>query len=438
MKRILLMITVLITLISCNQAHKQEIKDDPVVAEWRGGRITLSEYEEFALVNRFWSELSLAVRSEMAERRDLLYGMIVLELSAQLADSLNLDTLEQIRDIRRRRFGTIAWSHFIFPDSIRRKAFPDSKIRQFYDDKKFEYRISHILISDQPTRSETFLSSLHDSLNTSPHKFPEFAKKYSADASTAVNGGDLGWALSVYFVPEFKSTIENLSLNEISKPFQTQFGWHIAMLNDKRQNPRLEPFARDSMNIVRELTQKYRKEYDKAFDSYRELLFDKIGITLFYDEIDKLTTEFNTLLSGDAEMSEGIKRFDRNTVLAKSPDGIFTIGDALDSFLGRADRVIVTELQHDDIARNIYLRYQTTYISDIADMLGYSDNPEVIERLNTAMKREYFDYFLMQKGIINDHAATVNWKRKLRKTYSASINHLDLEKSFYITPDNRK
>ncbi len=60
--------------------------------------------------------------------------------------------------------------------------------------------------------------------------FEEIAKESSNDRKSAQKGGELGWISSggnVY--PSFENAVFNLNVNnEISKPFQTPNGWHIA------------------------------------------------------------------------------------------------------------------------------------------------------------------------------------------------------------------
>ena len=52
----------------------------------------------------------------------------------------------------------------------------------------------------------------------------------SEDPGSASQGGDLGWETPSSFAPEFAKVLEGLQENEISEPFQTQFGWHIVQL----------------------------------------------------------------------------------------------------------------------------------------------------------------------------------------------------------------
>jgi peptidyl-prolyl cis-trans isomerase SurA len=64
--------------------------------------------------------------------------------------------------------------------------------------------------------------------------FSDVARAVSEDQVSAAEGGDLGWAGPDTFAPEFEQVINNLALNELSEPFRTRFGWHIAEITDTR------------------------------------------------------------------------------------------------------------------------------------------------------------------------------------------------------------
>ena len=66
--------------------------------------------------------------------------------------------------------------------------------------------------------------------------FEELAKANSEDPGSSINGGNLDWSASSNFVPRFQQTVDELDINEISEPFQSQFGWHIVQLLDKRKH----------------------------------------------------------------------------------------------------------------------------------------------------------------------------------------------------------
>jgi peptidyl-prolyl cis-trans isomerase SurA len=66
--------------------------------------------------------------------------------------------------------------------------------------------------------------------------FPTLAKKYSADPSVASNNGDMGWVGRGALVPEFEAMAFKLKPNEISMPVETDYGFHIIQLLERRGN----------------------------------------------------------------------------------------------------------------------------------------------------------------------------------------------------------
>lgn len=63
--------------------------------------------------------------------------------------------------------------------------------------------------------------------------FGELARANSNDLSAA-KGGDLGWVYQGDTVPDFERAMNALNINEISRPVQTQFGWHIIQVLERR------------------------------------------------------------------------------------------------------------------------------------------------------------------------------------------------------------
>jgi len=66
--------------------------------------------------------------------------------------------------------------------------------------------------------------------------FAEIARQISEDFSSAREGGDLGWHGRGELVPEFEATALRLEINEISDPIESEFGFHLIQLLERRGN----------------------------------------------------------------------------------------------------------------------------------------------------------------------------------------------------------
>lgn len=75
--------------------------------------------------------------------------------------------------------------------------------------------------------------------------FSKLAAQYSEDPGSTTNGGDLGWLDPGATVPEFQAQMDKLQVGQISKPFKTQFGWHIVQVLGRRQVDQTQEYTRN-------------------------------------------------------------------------------------------------------------------------------------------------------------------------------------------------
>ncbi len=68
--------------------------------------------------------------------------------------------------------------------------------------------------------------------------FAAMARSHSDDQASSIKGGELGWISPGDVVPEFEQEMKQLAVNEISKPFRTQYGWHIVQVLERRMHDR--------------------------------------------------------------------------------------------------------------------------------------------------------------------------------------------------------
>lgn len=117
----------------------------------------------------------------------------------------------------------------------------DEDIQKAYEQQlgqlpKAEYNSRHILLKTED-EAKAVITELDGGAD-----FATLAQEKSTGPS-GKNGGQLGWAFPTSFVPEFSSAMEALEVGAYSKaPVQTQFGWHVILLEDTRspEAPKLE------------------------------------------------------------------------------------------------------------------------------------------------------------------------------------------------------
>ncbi|RBP83062.1 peptidylprolyl isomerase [Marinomonas rhizomae] len=111
------------------------------------------------------------------------------------------------------------------------KRSPDVTLQQ-------QTKARHILVRANEIRDMDETKALADDLYKKLKNgadFTQLAKEYSEDQGSTLQGGDLGWVAPGTMVPEFEEMMKKTSIGGISKPFRTQFGWHILEVEGRRE-----------------------------------------------------------------------------------------------------------------------------------------------------------------------------------------------------------
>ena len=115
-----------------------------------------------------------------------------------------------------------------------RKMVTEEEIKDAYDrfvsdsDSREEVSARHILV-DTEEEAKGLITKLSEGAD-----FAELAKEFSTGPS-GPNGGALGYFGRGQMVPDFEVAAFNLEIGTYTAaPVQTQFGWHVILLEDKR------------------------------------------------------------------------------------------------------------------------------------------------------------------------------------------------------------
>lgn len=127
----------------------------------------------------------------------------------------------------------------------------DEAIQAAYDERygnTAEYKARHILVEEE-TQARDLISQLDDGAD-----FATLAQEHSTGPSSE-NGGDLGWFSPDQMVPPFAEALQTIEPgNYGADPIQTQFGWHVILVEDTRESegPALEEVREEIVGNLRQ------------------------------------------------------------------------------------------------------------------------------------------------------------------------------------------
>jgi peptidyl-prolyl cis-trans isomerase SurA len=158
------------------------------------------------------------------------YGMTVDKMRSNLRDDLEQQLLAE------RMQAQLMSDVDITPDDV--KAFydliPQDSLPYLSSEVEFaEIVVKPVVNEAERSKALALAEELLSRINAGEN-FEELAMQYSADPGSGANGGDLGFAKRGTFVPEFEEAAYNLDINEVSDPVETEFGFHLIKMIEKK------------------------------------------------------------------------------------------------------------------------------------------------------------------------------------------------------------
>lgn len=153
-------------------------------------------------------------------------------------------TIEELRVEMKKE---IAIQNLIEKEIIPSVTVTEEEKKKFYDDNAArmthpqQFRAAHILIGvgENPTpetkaEAQKKATAIHGMLEAG-QDFAELARKNSDDPGSKDNGGELPWMSQGQTVPPFEAAALALSPGQLSGVVETQFGFHVIRLLEKRE-----------------------------------------------------------------------------------------------------------------------------------------------------------------------------------------------------------
>ncbi|HEY5819260.1 MAG TPA: peptidylprolyl isomerase [Mesorhizobium sp.] len=203
---------------------------ETVVATINGETVTQADLDlaEMDLAQQF------AQLPPEQKRAASLSAVIEIKLMAAEAKAKGLDKDPEF--IKRLAFLSDRAMHSRVIDKEVAATITDAEIRAAYDKQiaatppANEVHARHILVKTKE-EAQAIIKDLD-----AGKKFEDIAKEKSTDAGSGANGGDLGYFAAGQMVPEFEKAAFALEPGSYTKePVQSQFGFHVIKVEDKRQ-----------------------------------------------------------------------------------------------------------------------------------------------------------------------------------------------------------
>ena len=222
---------------------------DTEVAEIDGTKIYLSDVERVAASQGLIEKGSPLTPGQPIFQKvlDELIDQRLLALDA-LRQSLDQEdeTRRRLSAARERILGNVLVENHL------KNTVNETTIRRMYEeqaslrDRGDEVQARHILLKDEETAKE-----IAKKLNEGGD-FAALAREMSEDEGSRDKGGNLGYFTNDMLETKFTNVAFTTNKGDISKPFQTEYGWHILQVQNRRKalQPTFEEMRSEILNFM--------------------------------------------------------------------------------------------------------------------------------------------------------------------------------------------
>lgn len=142
--------------------------------------------------------------------------------------------------------------------------------------------VSHILIRPSEIvtneQAKTQAEAVYERFQAG-EGFAALAKEFSEDPGSALNGGALGWSTPDQFVPQFAQVMMAADIGEVSTPFESEFGWHLLLVEDRREQDMSDEARRDmAMDLL------FRRRFEEERQEWLKEIRDEAFVELRLNE----------------------------------------------------------------------------------------------------------------------------------------------------------
>jgi len=276
-------------------------KPESVLFSIGGDHIMVSDFQYIYEKNNkndqnYYSEESI---------RDYLNLFVNFKLKVKEAKSMGIDTTGKFVDEFK------MYREQLTKPYLTDKKTTDKLVLEAYERMKEEIRASHILIRVDEDASQEDVEKALNKINEvykrakKGEDFAKLALEYSEDPSAKTNQGDLDYFSVFHLIYSFEDVAYKTPVGKISKPFRTEFGYHILKITDRRPYKGtikiaqlFIPFSTDNADAAQE-KERVKAKIDEIYQNIQKgESFEKMVKLYSEDERTKsndgIVPEFNT------------------------------------------------------------------------------------------------------------------------------------------------
>ncbi|MCX7836176.1 MAG: peptidylprolyl isomerase [bacterium] len=261
-------------------------KKESIVATVGEEKITAEDLK-IELIRRTRSE-EAAAKLPLEHRLETLDNMIDLKLKLLDAAAKKITERPELKVMFQEKL-LLAASQEMYDREVRDKVISEREAKKFWKMMNKEVKASHILVSvnkdakpEEINRAKVRIDSIYQVVTKPNVDFNAIAAQTTQDMSA--RNGDIGYFRWGQMVDEFQEKAWKMKVGEISKPFLTEYGWHIVKVTDIRPLERF-PYKKMRDEIYRRLMGIHRDEMIKRANQFLEKLRNRYQVQLKKDNL---------------------------------------------------------------------------------------------------------------------------------------------------------
>lgn len=190
----------------------------------------------------------------------------------------------------------------------------DAELRAYYEQNKAKYEeteVWHILVNKKGRALEIYKQLTQTPEDEFEDTFRRLARQNSEDRQSGEDGGYLGFFSPGTFVPAFEEGARALKIGELSRPVESEFGWHVIWVTDRRTQPfeQARPTIEDEISAPAE---------DEAWQTWVETAYDEADVRI-NPRYGELNLETLQIVDPSAESFPGAEIPSRSPLVTPTP-----------------------------------------------------------------------------------------------------------------------